>query len=157
MRHEQQQPASAGPIVMHTDGSCLGNPGPMGWAYHIQWPDGSTTEKADALGNGTNNKAELLAAIDGLKATPTGSLVMILTDSDYVRNGATLWSIKWIKNNWRNAQKKPVKNKELWIELLALMETREVTIEHVVGHSGDPMNDHVDALARTAAEDWADT
>jgi ribonuclease HI len=128
----------------------------MGWAYHIQWADGAATEKADALGNGTNNKAELLAAIDGLKATPTGSLVLILTDSNYVRRGATEWSTDWVENNWKNAKKKPVANKELWIELLAIMETRQVTVEREAGHSGDPMNDHVDALARTAAEDWKD-
>lgn len=157
MTNHNQQPASACPIVIHTDGSCLGNPGPMGWAYHIQWPDGSTTEKANALGEGTNNIAEMLAAIDGLKATPTGSLIKIITDSNYVRLGATEWSIDWIKKNWRNAQKKPVKNKELWIELLALMETREVTFERVAGHSGDPMNDQVDEMARNAAENWKDT
>jgi ribonuclease HI len=106
MTNHNQQPVSACPIVMHTDGSCLGNPGPMGWAYHIQWADGAATEKADALGNGTNNKAELLAAIDGLKATPTGSLVLILTDSNYVRRGATEWSTDWVENNWKNAKKK---------------------------------------------------
>lgn len=159
---ENQQynhPASAGPIVMHIDGSCLGNPGKVGWAHHIQWPDGTTTEKANGAPHGTNNVAELRSCIDGLKATPEGSQVKVVTDSNYVRLGATVWSSGWIKNHWKNAQRKPVKNKELWLELLALMGTREVTFERVAGHSGDPLNDRVDELARAAAEDkekWHD-
>jgi ribonuclease HI len=144
--------AFAEPSVMDIDGSCLGNPGPMGWAYHIQWPDGSTTEKALGAPDGTNNQAELRSCIDGLKASLTGSLITIITDSNYVRLGATVWSIEWIKKNWKNGKGKPVANKDLWIELLALIKAREVTFERVAGHSGDPMNDHVDALAKAAAE-----
>lgn len=154
MTNQNNQPASAGPILMHIDGSCLGNPGAIGWAYHIQWPNGSTTEKSNGALKGTNNGAELRSCIDGLKATPEGSQVEVFTDSDYTRLGATVWSPNWIKNNWKNAQRKPVKNKELWLELLALMETREVTFERVAGHSGDPLNDRVDELAKEAAEEW---
>lgn len=160
MKHNHHHhPAWAGPIIMHIDGSCLGNPGNVGWAHHIQWPDGTIIEKANGAPDGTNNVAELRSCIDGLKAIPDGSLVKVVTDSDYVRLGATVWSPNWIKNNWKNAQRKPVKNKKLWLELLALLETREVTFERVAGHSGDPLNDRVDELAREAAGDkekWHD-
>lgn len=148
----EQHPVCAGPIVMHTDGSCLANPGPMGWAFHIRFPDGETTEHARSAPAGTNNVAELMAAIDGLRSLPLNSTVTIITDSDYLRLGATRWLGGWIEKNWRNAQKKPVKNKGLWVQLRGLMEDHTVTFERVPGHSGDPINDRVDFLAREAAK-----
>ena len=148
--------------VAYTDGACHGNPGPGAWAYHLQNPDGTFTDAAgfirgetttDAAGfphedTTTNNRAELFATINALEAVPPGARIHIFSDSGYVIGGPNGWIADWKKQGWKNAKKKPVKNKDLWLRLDALTETREATFEWVKGHAGHPENERADELAR---------
>lgn len=128
----------------YTDGSCLGNPGPGGWAAI-----GPNLEISGGEVYTTNNIMELMAVIRCLKHAPTGDIT-VLTDSCYVKNGITKWVTGWKKNGWVTSKKEPVKNKELWIQLDTLNSPR-VTWKWVRAHNGNPMNEKVDKLARAEA------
>ncbi len=139
-------------IRIHTDGGCLGNPGPGGWAYIIS--SGFTTErKAGGERQTTNNKMELTAVIKALEnlmaqGFSAGTPVEVYTDSRYVQNGITSWIHNWVKNGWKTASKQPVKNKDLWIKLKELSDMFDVTWKWVKGHAGDPLNEACDAMVR---------
>ena len=143
------------PIILYTDGACLGNPGPGGWAY-ILVADGGNVESSGGERKTTNNKMELIGAIEGLAATPIGSDVIVRTDSEYLRNGMTTWTRTWQRNGWRTSTGGAVKNRELWQALLDLTARRTVRWQWVRGHTseqlgGDALNHRCDDLARAAA------
>jgi ribonuclease HI len=137
-------------VEMFTDGACKGNPGPGGWGVVIR-----AGEREKELSGGepmtTNNRMELLAAIRGLKSLKRPCRVRLYTDSNYVRDGITRWIHGWRRNGWRTADRKPVKNAELWQELLDATEPHRIEWHWVKGHSGHPENDRADALACAAA------
>ena len=140
-------------LKIWTDGSCLGNPGPGGWAFIV------TNGKDIAERNGgeketTNNRMELTAVIKALSAAKKHDELEIHTDSQYVKNGMQVWVPQWKNNNWKTAAKKPVKNKELWQQLDELAQTKKITWVWVKGHAGQEMNERCDELARTAAESF---
>ena len=133
-------------IEVYTDGSCLGNPGTGGWAFLILRED----EDINHFGfqqNTTNNQMELTATIKALEYIKENDEITIFTDSSYVKNGITSWIINWKKNNWKNAAKKNVKNKELWIELDKYQDKHDVRWHWVKGHSGHAKNEIADQLA----------
>ena len=137
-------------IKIYTDGSCLENPGNGGWAAIII-DDGKKTQIKGSKKNTTNNQMELLAPIEALKKIPKGSEVQIFTDSKYVKSGITEWIHNWKKNGWKTANKQPVKNKELWIDLDELSKNFQIEWTWVKGHSIDQLNNEVDAMAREIA------
>ena len=138
-------------VEIFTDGACRGNPGPGGWAALLR-----TGEKEREISGGepltTNNRMELRAAIEALNALKRPCTVEIHTDSVYVRDGIMKWIHGWKRNGWRTANKKPVKNAELWQELLDAESRHEVRWHWVKGHSGHAENDRVDALACAEAD-----
>jgi ribonuclease HI len=136
---------------MFTDGACRGNPGPGGWAALLRMGD-KEREIAGGEPLTTNNRMELMAAIEGLKALKRPCRVDIHTDSVYVRDGITKWVHNWRRNGWRTSDKKPVKNAELWQALVDAAASHQVSWHWVKGHSGHPENDRVDALACAAAD-----
>jgi len=143
-------------IKIYTDGACVGNPGPGGWAAVVLLEN----EKKELFGGEkltTNNRMELIAAIKGLefcfkddKKQPSLKHVKIFTDSTYVKEGITVWINTWEKNNWKTADKKNVKNIDLWKRLKELVKSNQVEWNWVKGHSEDPMNDLADKLAKKA-------
>ena len=137
-------------IKIYTDGSCIGNPGRGGWAAIIL-NDGKKTEIKGGKKDTTNNQMELLAPIKALKKIPKGSKVQIFTDSKYVKSGITEWINNWKKNGWKTANKKEVKNIELWKELDSLVENFNIKWSWVKGHSTDQLNNEVDLIAKKAA------
>ena len=137
-------------IKIYTDGSCIENPGKGGWAAIIL-NDGNKTEIKGNKKDTTNNQMELLAPIQALKKIPKGSKVQIFTDSKYVKSGITEWIHNWKKNGWKTASKQDVKNKELWFELDLLNNEFEINWNWVKAHSTDELNNEVDLLARSAA------
>jgi ribonuclease HI len=138
-------------VEIHTDGACLGNPGPGGWAALLRY--GSTErELAGGEADTTNNRMELMAAIAALEALRSPCEVVLHTDSQYVKKGIGEWLPNWIRRGWKTAAGEPVKNKDLW-ERLSLANTRhQVTWKWVKGHAGHVDNERVDLLARAAAE-----
>jgi ribonuclease HI len=137
-------------IVMYTDGACSGNPGPGGWGA-ILIEDGRETELAGGENPTTNQRMELTAPLEGLRSLAGRRRVAIYSDSAYVINCfRDRWYERWRKNGWINSQKKPVDNRDLWEPLIAQVERHDVTWHKVAGHSGDPMNDRADTLARSA-------
>lgn len=138
-------------VICYSDGSCLGNPGPGGWAVLMRYKN-NEKELSGAELNTTNNRMELQAAIEALKALKERCDVVIHTDSKYVQNGITEWLYNWKKNGWKTANRKPVKNLDLWQQLDEQVSKHQVTWAWVKGHSGHPENDRVDELARNAAE-----
>ena len=122
-------------IKIYTDGACSGNPGPGGWGVFIE-NSGNVTELSGRDENTTNNRMELKAVIEALKFFTINSELIIHTDSKYVMDGASRWIINWKKNNWKTAQKKDVKNKDLWIELDNLLNYHDVSWVWVKGHDG---------------------
>lgn len=133
-------------VVVHTDGACRGNPGPGGWGALLQY--GSVErELCGGEPNTTNNRMELMAAIRALEALREPCEVKLYTDSEYVRRGITEWIPKWRRNGWRTADRKPVKNADLWCELDALAALHRVEWHWVKGHAGHPENERADALA----------
>ncbi len=137
-------------IQIYTDGACLGNPGPGGWGVLLI--KGSTQKQlSGAEADTTNNRMELTAAIKGLQALNKKSKVILTTDSQYVRLGMTTWLVNWQKRGWRKADNKPVKNADLWKELLAAAKEHDVQWRWVKGHSGVKENEIVDSLANQAA------
>ncbi|WP_294191291.1 ribonuclease HI [uncultured Sphingomonas sp.] len=137
-------------VEIATDGACKGNPGPGGWGALLRMGD---TEKELSGGENptTNNRMELTAAIEGLKALKRPCRVQLSTDSRYVMDGLTKWIHGWQKNGWRTADKKPVKNAELWQALLAAAKPHRIEWKWVKGHAGHPDNERVDKLASDAA------
>lgn len=138
-------------VDIFTDGACRGNPGPGGWAALIRYGD---KEKEIAGGEPmtTNNRMELTAAIRGLDALTKPCRVRLHTDSQYLRDGITRWIHGWLRNGWRTSDRKPVKNAELWQELLEATKRHRIEWHWVRGHSGHPENDRVDALACAEAD-----
>jgi ribonuclease HI len=135
-------------VTVYTDGACSGNPGPGGWAAIIM-EDGAERIVSGAEARTTNQRMELMAAIEGLAAIPDRRRVHVRTDSAYVMNCfEQRWWERWEKNGWLGAGKKPVTNRDLWERLLAQVRRHDVVWHKVRGHSGDVMNDRVDALAR---------
>ena len=137
-------------IKIYTDGSCLGNPGNGGWAAIII-DDKKKIQIKGSKKDTTNNQMELLATIKALKKIPKGSNVQIFTDSKYVKSGITEWIHNWKKNGWKTANKKEVSNKELWTELDLLNNEFEISWNWVKAHSTEELNNEVDLLARSAA------
>ncbi len=136
-------------IDIWTDGACSGNPGPGGWGAVLRYGE---TEKELSGGEAatTNNRMELTAAIEALEALKRPTHVKLHTDSKYVMDGVTKWIHGWKKNGWKTADKKPVKNDDLWKRLDEANARHDVTWKWVKGHSDDEMNDRADALARGA-------
>ncbi len=146
-------------VVLFTDGSCLGNPGPGGWGHILRHVASGKVKKASGGdAETTNNKMELRAVIEGLKGLRRRTVVRVVTDSQYVSRGMSEWVAAWIRNGWRRGagrNSKPVKNVELWQELVGLCERHDVSFEHVLGHAGHPQNEECDRMAVTAAEEAA--
>lgn len=138
-------------VELFTDGACLGNPGPGGWAALLRFK-GTEKELSGGAVETTNNRMELQAVIEGLKALSRPCKVVVATDSQYVQKGITEWIKGWKTRNWRTADKKPVKNVDLWQELDAAREPHQVKWTWVRGHDGHAENERVDLLARTEAE-----
>ena len=137
-------------IILYTDGACSGNPGPGGWGAVLIF-NGIEKELSGANPNTTNNVMEITAVIEGLKALKRPCNVNIYSDSAYVVNCFEKnWINNWIKNNWVNSKKQPVKNKELWLELYNLTKIHKVTFNKVKGHSNVKYNNRCDELARNA-------
>lgn len=132
-----------------TDGACSGNPGPGGWGCVVFF-NGEQTELSGGERETTNNRMELMAAIRALEAQTPTYPIHLYTDSNYVKDGITKWVEKWQANGWRTAGKEPVKNQDLWQELLTQTQGREIHWHWVKGHSGHPGNERADLLARNA-------
>ncbi len=138
-------------VSIHTDGACLGNPGPGGWGALLRWR-GIERELAGGEADTTNNRMELMAAIAALEALKEACDATLHTDSQYVRQGITEWMPNWIRRGWKTAGGDPVKNRDLWERLHAANAKHKVDWRWVKGHAGDPDNERVDELARAEAE-----
>lgn len=142
------------PVIIYTDGGCIGNPGPGGWAAVLRYGE-ATKELSGRFRQTTNNRMELYAAIQALESLTRPCLIELYTDSTYLRDGITKWVNGWQHNGWRTAAKKPVKNQDLWQRLLAAI-ARHTPVGGVNwcwtrGHAGDPANERADELANNAA------
>lgn len=142
-------------VEAFTDGACLGNPGPGGWAALLRY-GGRERLVSGGSPDTTNNRMELQAAIAALESLKRSAAVTLSTDSQYVQRGITEWVPRWKRNGWRTADGKPVKNQDLWQQLDALVATHRVSWQWVRGHSGHPENERVDGAAREAAEQVRD-
>ncbi len=139
-------------IEIFTDGACSGNPGPGGWGCILRYGN-AEKELSGGEGDTTNNRMELTAAIEGLKALKEKCEVTLYTDSQYVANGINKgWARSWQKNGWIKSDKKPAQNRELWEELLSLIDRHEVSVVWVKGHNGHPENERCDRLAVAMSE-----
>ncbi len=143
-------------LYAYTDGACSGNPGPGGWGALLLAKDGDTVLKSRELCGGepetTNNRMELLAAINALNALEKPSTITVITDSVYVKDGITKWIHGWKSRGWKTAAKKPVKNEELWKDLDAATQRHSVTWEWIKGHAGHEENEKADELARAGMD-----
>ncbi len=138
-------------VEIYTDGACRGNPGPGGWAVMLTW-DGHVRELSGAERETTNNRMELTAVIRALEALKRPMPVRLYTDSQYVRQGITEWLPQWKQRGWRTADRKPVKNRDLWEALDAAAARHRIEWRWVRGHAGVPGNERVDALANAAID-----
>jgi ribonuclease HI len=134
-------------VVIYTDGACSGNPGPGGWGAILRFGE-TTKEICGGEAETTNNRMELLAAIEGLNALKVACEVDLYTDSSYVKDGITKWIFGWKKKGWKTADGKPVKNVELWQKLEEARNRHKVTLHWVKGHAGHAENERADELAR---------
>jgi ribonuclease HI len=134
-------------VDIYTDGACSGNPGPGGWGAILRWRD-RDKELFGGEAATTNNRMELLAAIMALEHLKRGARVRLHTDSLYLKDGITQWIKRWQANGWRTANRKPVKNEDLWRRLVQAMERHQVEWRWVRGHAGHPENERADHLAR---------
>lgn len=139
-------------VVIYTDGACSGNPGPGGWGVFLKYGK-HEKELYGGEKETTNNRMEIKAAIEALKALKKTTKAEIHTDSTYVKDGITKWIFNWKKNGWRTANKKPVKNAELWQELDELIKNHDIEWKWVKGHSGNDGNDRADSLAVKGCEE----
>jgi ribonuclease HI len=138
-----------GRVVIHTDGACSGNPGPGGWGAILQW-GGHMKELKGGEAHTTNNRMELMAAIMALETLKRPCDIDLHTDSQYLRQGITGWIHGWKRNGWKTADRKPVKNADLWQRLHAVVDRHTVHWHWVRGHSGHDLNERADELAREA-------
>ena len=143
-------------IKIYTDGACVGNPGPGGWAAIILY-DGKKKELFGGEKLTTNNRMELTAAIEAINycakeegSQPSLKQIQIYTDSTYVKEGITVWINSWEKNNWKTSDKKNVKNVDLWKKLIDLVSSKQIEWNWIKGHSDDPLNELADKLAKKA-------
>ncbi|MDT8406238.1 MAG: ribonuclease HI [Methylococcales bacterium] len=139
-------------IIIHTDGACRGNPGPGGWGAILQYGD-HRKEARGAEPDTTNNRMELQAAIQALSALQRPCQVLLHTDSKYVLQGITEWLPNWQRRGWKTAANKPVKNADLWQQLVTVSQQHDIEWHWVKGHSGDPGNERADQLANLAIDD----
>jgi ribonuclease HI len=137
-------------IEIHTDGACLGNPGPGGWAALLRY-NRTERELAGGEAHTTNNRMELMAAIMALEALREDCVIALYTDSQYVRQGITEWMPGWVRRQWKTSGGDPVKNRDLWERLHAATLRHRIDWHWVKGHSGNPDNERVDTLARDQA------
>ena len=138
-------------VEIFTDGACSGNPGPGGWGAILRFGD-HEKELNGGEANSTNNRMELTAAIEALRALTRPCQVILTTDSVYVKDGITKWIHGWLKNGWKTAAKKPVKNAELWQELWHEVQRHQVDWRWIKGHAGHDENERADALARAGVD-----
>ncbi len=134
-------------VVIHTDGACSGNPGPGGWGVILDY-NGTRKELFGGAADTTNNRMEIQAAVEALNALKRPCKVEMHVDSQYVKDGITKWIHGWKKNGWKTADKKPVKNTELWQALDEAIKRHEISWHWVKGHDGHPENERADELAR---------
>ena len=138
-------------VEIATDGACKGNPGPGGWGALLRF-NGRERELMGAAVDTTNNRMELTAAIEALNALNRPCRVRLSTDSAYVRDGITRWVHNWQRNGWKSADRKPVKNADLWQALIEATRRHRIEWRWVKGHNGDPDNERADALANAAVD-----
>jgi ribonuclease HI len=138
--------------LAYTDGACApSNPGPCGWGAVLVPPNGTgNTEHYGFIGPGTNQIAELSAAIEALNLIPAGAAIELVSDSQYVLKGISEWRVGWERRGFKNSKGEAVANLALWKRLFALVDARKVTTRWVRGHNGDPLNERADALANLA-------
>ena len=151
-RRRMVQPESVKKVQMITDGACLGNPGPGGWAAILRYG----SQKKEVYGcepHTTNNRMELTAAIEGLRTLKEKCDVEVITDSEYLKNGITQWIVAWKKRNWMTSQKKPVVNRDLWEELDGQVERHHTKWSWTKGHASHEDNNRADELASLAARE----
>ena len=134
-------------LTIFSDGACSGNPGPGGWAARLLYGDGRISELGGFAAETTNNRMELQAAIEGLRAAGDEKEIILVTDSEYLRKGITEWIHGWKRRGWRTAAKKPVLNQDLWRELDQL-NTPTIQWQYTKGHAGDPDNERCDEIAQ---------
>lgn len=139
--------ANTGRVEIFTDGACSGNPGPGGWGALLRW-NGTEKELNGGERDTTNNRMEMMAAIQALEALKRPAHIDLYTDSVYLRDGITKWIHNWKAKGWKTAAKKPVKNVDLWQRLEAAMARHQVEWHWVKGHNGHPENERADMLAR---------
>ncbi|MDX9911096.1 MAG: ribonuclease HI [Phycisphaerales bacterium] len=140
-------------VRLYTDGACSGNPGPGGWAFILEHPaSGKRIERAGAERETTNNRMELTAVIEGLSSLTRPSRVELYSDSKYTLDGLREWLDGWKRRGWRTADKKPVKNQDLWERLDELRSSHEIHFHWIKGHSEHPENERCDRLAVEARE-----
>jgi len=139
-------------VTLITDGACRGNPGPGGWGAILRFKN-SEKQLFGGEANTTNNRMELTAVIKGLRALKRPCKIQLITDSKYVMNGVTQWMTGWKRNGWRTADKKAVKNQDLWQELDSLSEQHDISWQWVKGHSGHPENELADLLANRGIDE----
>jgi ribonuclease HI len=137
-------------VQLITDGACIGNPGPGGWAYILRYGN-HKVEKFGYAPNTTNNRMELTAAIMGLRALKEPCRVEVITDSEYLKKGITTWIQAWKRNGWKTSAKKPVVNQDLWAELDEVVNGHDIRWTWTKGHAGHDDNNRVDELATLAA------
>jgi ribonuclease HI len=143
-------------VQLYTDGACSGNPGPGGWAYILKHPaSGSVREESGGEADTTNNRMELCAVIEGLLALKKPTFIDLYSDSQYVLNGLNEWMANWKRRGWKTADKKPVKNRDLWERLDELRATHEIRFHWIKGHNDHPENERCDELAVQAARKFA--
>ncbi len=148
MEDPQEKQTEKPAVILYADGACSGNPGPGGWCAILEDPvTGRTFELTGADPQTTNNRMELTAVLEGLRRLKAPSRVRVVTDSRYIVDGMKSWIRTWVANGWRTSDRKPVKNRELWEELLRLSKLHEVRFEWTAGHSGHPENERCDQLA----------
>ncbi len=141
------------PVDIHTDGACSGNPGPGGWGAVLSY-GGKTREICGGEAETTNNRMEMMAAIQALEALTRSVEARLHTDSTYLKDGVTKWMVQWKANGWKTAAKKPVKNVDLWLRLEAALSDHQVEWLWVKGHAGDPGNERADALANKGMAEY---